>query len=160
MKSLPIALLTAALLHGATAAQDHCPQQSSQAQAASIQTGPPGACAGTNYELAGVQITTALVPCPTFCIYTPPHDLVVASTKKVRITTAALNPITMIKFRCGPQLLPDHPAGPRVCRRQHRDHRSGALPDHRAVRGQAEFLSHPVRATAARGGGAGPTRRT
>lgn len=100
MKSLPIALLTAALLHGATAAQDHCPQQSSQAQAASIQTGPPGACAGTNYELAGVQITTALVPCPTFCIYTPPHDLVVASTKKVRITTAALNPITMIKFRC------------------------------------------------------------
>ena len=100
MKVLPIALLTAVLLQGATSAQDNCPQESAQAQPSTIQTGPPGACTGTDYQLAGVQITTAVVPCPTFCIYTPPHDIVVASTKRVRIETAALNPITLIRFRC------------------------------------------------------------
>ena len=92
-------LLSAAFLLTSLVAQD-CPRERVESRPATIQNGPPGNCSGLEYEVGGIRVATKAVVCPTFVIFTPPHDVAVASTKNTYVHETASLPITFIKFEC------------------------------------------------------------
>lgn len=92
-------LLSAAFLLTSLVAQD-CPREKAESRPATIQNGPPGNCSGLEYEVGGIRVATKNVVCPTFAIFTPPHDVAAASTKATYAHVTGSLPITMIKFKC------------------------------------------------------------
>lgn len=92
-------LLSAAFLLTSLVAQD-CPREKAESRPATIHNGPPGNCSGLEYEVGGIRVATKAVVCPTFVIFTPPHDVAAASTKETYAHVTASLPITLIKFEC------------------------------------------------------------
>lgn len=92
-------LLSAAFLLTPLVAQA-CPREKAESRPATIQNGPPGNCSGLEYEVGGIRVATKAVVCPTFAIFTPPHDVATASTMDTYAHVTTSLPITLIKFEC------------------------------------------------------------
>ncbi len=103
-------LLSAAFLLASVVAQD-CPREKAESRPASSHNGPPGNCSGIEYEVGGIRVSSKTVACPTFVIFTPPHDVAAASNKETYAHVTASLPITMIKFECEREYLIIIPLG-------------------------------------------------
>jgi hypothetical protein len=78
---------------------------------ASLTYGPAQKCSGLDYRLADVEVQVAPGTCPTFVVYTPPHDIAVPSTNQTYVVALAQQPITMITFECATRWLLFLPIG-------------------------------------------------
>ena len=77
-----------------------CPREMTQHVPAHIDYGPMTACSGIDYKLGNVVISTAQSGCPTFAVYTPPHEIAASTTAETKVSVAAQVPITLITFTC------------------------------------------------------------
>lgn len=93
------AALLAAVATSATA-QSTCPMQTTQHVPENISVGPMQNCSGLQVEIIEV---TGRVPgglCPTWMVYTPPHDIAVPSTLQTYVDELDTLAITMVTFEC------------------------------------------------------------
>ncbi len=95
-----LVILIAFLLPLPLLAQGSCPQQTTEHVPGSVQNGPPTECTGIDYKLAGVTISTTESACPTFAIYTPPHEIARPNNAETKVQVVGHSPITLITFRC------------------------------------------------------------
>ncbi|HEX5050520.1 MAG TPA: hypothetical protein VFZ65_01995 [Planctomycetota bacterium] len=92
-------MLVAMLGVGPASAQ--CPNERTQAVPADLEIGAAQDCGGFQYRIAGVQVNSSDGGCPVFVIYTPPHEIAVASSEGTKVEpTGAPSPITMASFKC------------------------------------------------------------
>ena len=77
-----------------------CPREVTKHIGADIEYGPLTACTGIDYKLGNVTISTTQTGCPTFAIYTPPHEVADATLAETKVNVVAQVPITLISFRC------------------------------------------------------------
>ena len=90
----------AAVLFPLSLLAQSCPREMTQHVPANIAYGPLTACTGIDYKFGGVAISTTQSGCPTFAVYTPPHEIAVSTTAETKVNVAAQVPITLITFSC------------------------------------------------------------
>ncbi|MBX3464835.1 MAG: hypothetical protein KF830_16835 [Planctomycetes bacterium] len=101
MKPLfPPTIALVALLAAPLAAQGNCPMQTTRHVPASTTIGPPQPCSGADYRIAEIEIRLTAGMCPSFVVYTPPHDYAVPSTQMTQVESIGAQAITMVTFRC------------------------------------------------------------
>lgn len=97
---IPFAAALVAALATSLAAQSPCPMQTTQHVPENLTTGPMQDCSGIRYPV--VEVPTRLVQgsCPTFVVYTPPHEIAVPSPNQTYVEVVQTLPITMVTFEC------------------------------------------------------------
>lgn len=96
----PVAFLCAAVCATALAAQTSCPMQTTQHVPENLSFGPTQACGGISASLPDLQVRLDGGRCPTFAVYTPPHDIAVPSAHQTYVEVVSQQPITMVTFQC------------------------------------------------------------
>lgn len=103
MRNMRFPCLTALLAVMAittTTAQTSCPRQTTQHVAETISRGPAQDCGGADIEIIEVGARVDAGRCPTWMVYTPPHDIAVTATTETYVEVLQTLPITMVTFEC------------------------------------------------------------
>jgi hypothetical protein len=108
---IPFAAALMAALLSSLAAQTPCPMQTTQHVPENVHTGPLQDCNGVQYPV--IEVPTRLVKgtCPTFIVYTPPHEIAVPSPNQTYVDVVQTLPITMVTFECNTRWLLFLPIG-------------------------------------------------
>jgi hypothetical protein len=96
----PIAAAVCRALATSTTAQTSCPMQTTQHVAETVSLGPTQDCGSLDYSLIEVSGRTGKGTCPTFLLYTPPHDVAVPAATMTYVDVLQTLPVTLVTFEC------------------------------------------------------------
>lgn len=96
----PFAAALLAALATSTPAQTPCPMQTTLHVPEDVKLGPNQDCGRVDYGVIEIGSRLKADTCPTFVIYTPPHDIAVAATTQTYVDVLQTLPITMVTFEC------------------------------------------------------------
>jgi hypothetical protein len=96
----PFATTFAMLLATSLAAQVACPMQTTQHVPENLAIGPLQTCDGLSYEIIDGPGKRVVGTCPTFVVYTPPHEIAVPSANLTYVEVTGQLPITKMVFEC------------------------------------------------------------
>lgn len=89
-----------ALLVSVSPAQGGCPRERTRTVAPQLDYGPKQGCAGIDYRLGDLQLSSQQAACPTFVIYTPQHEQPEPSANETKLQLLRFDDVTMVSFRC------------------------------------------------------------
>ncbi len=97
---IPFAAALLTMLAASTPAQTPCPMQTTLHVPENVSIGPVQDCGDLDYSVIEVGGHIDGGKCPTFLVYTPPHDIAVASTTQTYVDVLQTLPITLVTFQC------------------------------------------------------------